>query len=142
MLQTLQVNEPLMSIRTTWIPALGFIVSAFAVGVPYFLTPYGELNLPSALYGPELCVLVAAAALTLGCGAAPFWKGVAIFGACIPTIIFVRVTLDTAADPNSHNLWPLEIVIGSVVGTLCAFAGALIGWIVSRLRNRSAVIAS
>jgi len=47
-----------MTVRTKWIPALGFSVSALAVGVPYMLIPYRELNLPSALYGPELCVLV------------------------------------------------------------------------------------
>jgi hypothetical protein len=48
-----------MSVRTVWIPAFGFIVSALAVGLPYFLTPYRELNLPNALYGPGLFVLVA-----------------------------------------------------------------------------------
>lgn len=135
------MNRP-MNARSRWIPAFGFVVSALAVGVPYFLTPYRELNLPSALYGPELCVLVAAAALTLGCGATTFWRAVAIFGACIPIIIFLRVTLETAADPTSHNLWPLEIVIGAFVGTLCAFAGAVGGWIISRLCGRGGAIAS
>jgi hypothetical protein len=66
-----------MIVRTTWIPALGFMVSALAAGVPYFLIPYSELNLPDALYGPGLCMLVATAALTVGCGATTFWKGVA-----------------------------------------------------------------
>jgi hypothetical protein len=125
-----------MSVRTRWIPAWGFIVSALAVGVPYFLTPYRELNLPNALYGPSLCVLVATAALTLGCSATTFWKGVAIIGASIPAIILLRVAAETAADPTSHNLWPFEIIIGSIVGALCAFAGALVGWVSSRLRGR------
>jgi hypothetical protein len=125
-----------MKVRTKWMPAFGFIVSALAVGVPYFLIPYRELNLPSALYGSELCVLVATAALTLGCGATSFWKGVATIGASVPAIILLRVAVETAADPTSHNLWPFEIIIGSIVSALCAFAGALVGSIISKLRGR------
>lgn len=127
-----------MSVRTKWIPASGFIVSALAVGVPYFLIPYRELNLPDALYGPGLCVVVVTAALTLACGATTFWKGVVIIGAAIPASILLRVAVETAADPTSHNLWPFEIIIGSMVGALCAFTGSLIGWIVAKLRGRQA----
>ena len=125
-----------MSVRTRWIPAFGFSVSALAVGVPYFLIPYRELNLPGALNGPELCVLVATAALTLGCGATTFWKNVAIIGAAVPAIILLRIAVETAADPTSHNLWPFEIIIGSIVSALCAFMGSLMGWIISKLRGR------
>jgi hypothetical protein len=130
-----------MSVRTKWIPAFGFSVSALAVGVPYFLIPYRELNLPSALYGPGLCVLVATAALTLACGATNFWKNVAIIGAAVPAVISLRVAVETAADPTSHNLWPFEIIIGSIVSALCAFAGSLIGCIISKLRGRDRVSA-
>ena len=130
-----------MTVRTKWIPALGFSVSALAVGVPYMLIPYRELNLPSALYGPELCVLVATAALTHGCGATTFWKSVAIIGAAVPAIILLRVAVETAADPTSHNLWPFEIIIGSIISALCAFTGSLIGWIISKLRSRDGAIA-
>jgi hypothetical protein len=125
-----------MIVRTTWIPAFGFMVSALAVGVPYFLIPYSELNLPDALYGPGLCMLVATAALTVGCGATTFWKGVAIVSASAPAAILLRVGMDTTADSTSHNLWPFEIVIGSIVSAPCAFAGALIGWIVAKLHAR------
>lgn len=125
-----------MSVRTRWIPAFGFSVSALAVGVPYFLIPYRELNLPGALYGPGLCVLVATAALTLGCGATTFWKNVAIIGAAVPAIILLRVAVETVADPTSHNLWPFEVIIGSIVSALCAFIGSLMGWIMSKLRGR------
>ena len=131
-----------MSVRAKWIPAFGFIVSALAVGVPYILIPYRDLNLPSALYGPGLCVLVVAAALTLGCAATTFWKGVAIIGASVPAIILLRVAVETAADPTSHNLWPFEIVIGSIVSALCAFAGALVGWIIWKLRGRDSAVRS
>lgn len=129
-----------MSARTKYFPALGFIVSALAVGVPYFLIPYRELNLPNALYGPGLGVLVATAALTLGCGATTFWKCVAIIGASVPTIILLRVALETAADPTSHNLWPFEMILGSIVGAVCAFAGSFIGWVVAKVRGRGEII--
>jgi hypothetical protein len=138
MLQVLVSMIVPMSVPTRWILAFGFIVSALAVGVPYFLIPYRELNLPDALYGPGLCVFVATAALTRACGASTFWKGVAIIGAAIPAAILARVAVDTAADPTSHNLWPFEIIIGSMVGALGAFAGSLIGWIVAKVRSRMA----
>lgn len=126
-----------MNVRTKWIPACGFVVSLLAVGVPYFLIPYRELNLPDALYGPGLCVLVATAALTLACDATTFWKGVAIIGSATPASVLLRVAVDTAADPASHNLWPFEVIMGSLVGALCAFTGSLIGWIVAKVRSRS-----
>jgi hypothetical protein len=128
-------------VRAKWIPAFGFVISALAVGVPYFLIPYRELNLPTALHGPGLLVLVATAALTLGFAATTFWKGVAIIGASVPAIILLRVAVETLADPTSHNLWPLEIIIGSVVSAPCAFVGALLGWAISKLRSRDSAIA-
>ena len=131
-----------MSVRTRRIPSLGFVVSALAVGVPYFLIPYHEVNRPNALYRPGLCVLVAVAALTVGRGVTSFWKAGVIIGACVPAIILLRVAVETAADPTSHNPWPFEITIGSIVGALCAFAGALVGWIISKLRGRDSTIAS
>jgi hypothetical protein len=69
-----------MGIPAKWIPRLGFIVSMLAVGVPYWLIPYGseDFSLPSALYGPQLVVLVLAAALVVGSGAIGFWKGFAM----------------------------------------------------------------
>lgn len=130
-----------MRLRRKWILIFGFAASAFAVGVPYFLTAYRELNLPSALYGPGLCVLVAAAALTFVYGATTFWKNVLIIGAAIPAIIMLRVVVDTIADPTSHNLWPFEIVIGSLVAAPCAFTGSVMGWIIVKLCRRGVSIA-
>jgi hypothetical protein len=130
-----------MSVRTKWIPAFGFSVSAVVVGVPYLLIPYRELNLLGALYGRGLCVLVATGALAVGCGATTFWKNVAIMGAAVPAIILLRVAVGTAADPTSHNLWPFEIIIGSIVSALGAFTGSLMCWVISKLRSRDEAIA-
>jgi hypothetical protein len=46
--------------RRTWLYA-GFNTGACAVGIPYWLTPYGQVNLPSALLTPALMVVVVAA---------------------------------------------------------------------------------
>ena len=39
----------------------------------------------------------------------------------------IRILIDGAADPTSHNLWPFEIVFGFVKTALYAGAGALVG---------------
>jgi hypothetical protein len=122
------------------IPWLGFIVSVLAVGLPYWLIPYGsrEFSLPSALYGPQLCVPVLAAALAVGSGAAGFWKGLALLGASIPAAVMLRVVAEVIIDPTSHNLWPFEIIISAMVSAPCALAGAFIGWIAWQIRGRIA----
>lgn len=48
-------------------------------------------------------------------------------GAAVPAPILARITVDTAKDPTSHNLWPFEFIIAAVIGVLCSTAGALIG---------------
>jgi len=133
-----------MGIPAKWIPRLGFIVSMLAVGVPYWLIPYNSKNfsLPSALYGPQLVVPVLAAALAVGSGAIGFWKGFALIGAAIPAALMARVVFEGILDPTSHNLWPFEIVIGAMVSAPCAFAGALVGWMVWKLRGGSSAIES
>ncbi len=43
--------------------------------------------------------------------------------ACVVLFVVLRIIVDTARDPTSHNLWPFEILIfGSVA---LAIVGAL-----------------
>jgi hypothetical protein len=43
------------------------------------------------------------------------WRGGWRMAACVPLAAFgfvvLRIIVDTSADPTSHNLWPLEVVI-------------------------------
>ena len=108
-----------------WKP--GFTLAFFTVGLPYWLIPYGKLNLPGALLGPGLVVVLAAAALARGYSGKSFLRSVAVMGSAVPAAVLARVIVDVVRDPTSHNLWPFEIVIAMLVGAAAAVAGALLG---------------
>ena len=109
-----------------WWP-LGFLAAFFAVGVPYWLIPYIKLNLPDAVLGAGLFVVISAAALARAYLGRPFWLVVAVMGSAIPAVVIVRVVVDGLRDSTSHNLWPFEVAIAVVVGGVAALAGTLLG---------------
>jgi hypothetical protein len=118
-----------------WPLALALGTAVVVCGVPYWLLPLKTLNLPDALpaYAP-LVVGVAALLLAMGLGL----RGRSAFGwasAILPLVAFVRVLLDVANDPTSHNLWPFELVIAGGVGLLPAAAGAALGVLINRMRR-------
>lgn len=43
------------------------------------------------------------------------------------------VVVETAADPTSHNLWPLEAMIALVLGLVAAAPGVAAGALVARV---------
>jgi hypothetical protein len=45
----------------------------------------------------------------------------------------LRVVVDAVIDPTTHNLWPFEVVIASLVGGACSILGAAIGLLAARL---------
>ncbi len=120
-----------------WLP-IAFLLSFFAVGVPYWLIPYNKLNLPGALMEPGLFVVMGAALMLRLRGSATFWKIVLIVGTAVPASVFARVVWDGMKDPTSHNLWPIEIIIALLLGLSCAVAGAVAGSLLSTLASRHA----
>lgn len=111
--------------RAWWLAC--WLAGFLTVGWTCWSVPYGSVNLPDALYGPGLVVVaVAAMALRMFAGArfAPAWLACA---AVPPAVVLARIIVETAHDPTSHNLWPFEIVIATVVGLVVALAGALLG---------------
>ena len=121
--------------RKYWLQ-LGFAAAFFAVGVPYWRISYNRLNLPGAVLGAGLLVVVAAAALARVYSGRRFIRVAAIIGSSVPAVVMVRVVFDGFRDSTSHNLWPFELVIAAFVGGVAAFAGALLGSAVSRLSRR------
>lgn len=107
--------------------ASAFVVCFLAVGIPYWQVPYAKVSLPSTLYGPGLIVVAALAAATRAIGRARLRAVILTVGAAVPAPILVRISIDTAKDPTSHNLWPFEVVIAAVLGAVCSSAGALAG---------------
>lgn len=122
-----------MRARAVYWLASAFVVSFLAVGIPYWQVPYAKVSLPSTLYGPGLIVVAALAAATRAIGRARLRAVILTVGAAVPAPILVRISIDTAKDPTSHNLWPFEVVIAAVLGALCSSAGALAGSVLTYL---------
>jgi multisubunit Na+/H+ antiporter MnhG subunit len=90
-----------------------FLAGFLAIGVPYWPIPYNKVSLPNTLYGTGLVVVGVAAAAARAFGKAHFLAAVFVAGAAIPAAVIARVAVETSRDPTSHNLWPLEVIIGS-----------------------------
>ena len=90
-------------------------------------------QLPNALLGFGLWFVALAACVArwrLGLGLLP---AAVAAGAGVPLAVMGKVAWDVARDPTSHNLWPFEVAIALAVGAIPALAGAIGGWVLSRL---------
>ncbi len=110
--------------RSTRMLLLALVLPILAVGLPYWGRPYAELQLPGALlWWPLALVFFGAVASRLaGAGFVASWL---VAGAPLALVVGVRVLRDTAADPSTHNLWPLELMIAGALGWGMALLGAL-----------------
>jgi hypothetical protein len=104
-----------------------FLGAVLIVGIPYWRVAYAQAQLPSVLMGPPLLAVVLAAFVVRRFAAAGFARATFVTALVVPCVVMARVTVETSADPTSHNLWPFEVVIGMGVGILAAAAGALLG---------------
>lgn len=122
--------------RAMLVLAASFLACALAIGIPYFALEYSQVNLPNSLFGWGLLLVLALAALIRFSGSAGFLSTAAIMALVAPVVVMARVAADTARDPTSHNLWPLEVVIAGLVGLIVAAAGATAGSLVRWAMNR------
>ena len=109
-----------------WLAA-AFMVGFSSVGVPYWQIAYSKVSLPDTLYGAGILVVFVMAAAARALGKARLMAVILVVGAAVPAAVLARVAVDTASDPTSHNLWPLELIIAAVVGMVSSSAGALVG---------------
>lgn len=119
-------------IKSLWLP-LSVAVSFLAVGIPYWWIPYGKVNLPSALVGPSLIVVVISALLLRIYGGATLWRVIWTVGGSVALAVMARVVVEGMQDPTSHNLWPLEVIIALAIGFACSASGAITGSLIARL---------
>ena len=112
--------------------AFAWLSSAFglclvAVGLPFWLTPYSQLDLPDALILPGLLAVAPLAAglrfLSVSRSAA---ISVTLVGAMLVANI-ARITVDTSIDPTTHNLFPFELAITTIYGAAFAVGGCIVG---------------
>lgn len=105
----------------------GLLLCLLVIGVPYWLMPYNDVTLPTAILGPGLLAIAILALVLRSMKKMTFWRIVIISGAVVPAAVFLRVIWEVIAEPTSHNLWPFEIIIAVFVGAIPALAGALFG---------------
>jgi hypothetical protein len=115
---------------TLWLIA-AFIVSFIAVGVPYFLAPYHQTDFTD-LFGPGTLVLVLAAAASVRLARAPVWLAVPTMASVMPAVVLLRIIVDVAMDPTTHNLWPLELAIAAPLGLMVGGGAAVVGALLGR----------
>lgn len=114
----------------------GFLISMLGVGIPYWMIPYHRVNLPGTLVEPALVMVPLVALWLRAAGIASLQRAVTFIGSAVPAAVIVRILVETGKDPTSHNLWPFEIIIASLLGYGCALAGALVGHFVRVIWDR------
>ena len=129
-----------MTLRTAFWLVAAFVMSFFAVGFPYWQMPYATVSLPSSLYGMGLVMVGVLAVAACAIGKARLLTTILAVGAAVPAAILVRIAVDTAKDPTSHNLWPFELIIAAVIGVLCSTAGGLIGSMAAMFSRRKGTV--
>ncbi len=112
--------------RARWWMLATFLVLVTIIGVPFWRIPYSQVNLPDALLTPGLLAVVAGAVLLRVKAMVTRQSAFLAAGAAVPAAVVLRIVVETVADPTSHNLWPFEVVIASVLGMAAAGAGVLL----------------
>jgi len=125
-----------MTPRAAYWLVIAFVLSFFAVGVPYWKIPYTKVSLPSTLYDRGFLVVGVLAAAARALGKTGFLAVTLAVGAAVPAPILARIAVDTVKDPTSHNLWPFELIITAVLGVICSSAGTLVGSVPLLLSRR------
>jgi hypothetical protein len=129
MITTKQAVTPIVKRQDTN-PKLLLITCAicfFAVGIPFWIVPYYQVNLPTSLSDISLLVVALAAFLVRHRKAIDFWMGASFVGMTVPGVVMIRIIVETTKDPTSHNLWPFEVIIAAFFGYAYALAGTIAG---------------
>jgi hypothetical protein len=128
------IGEPARP-RGLWFALLVIGLTTAAIAAPYWAASYDDVR-DDGIFGSFFLVALALFLGTFLAGAAtatPLWIVVTgMFGAT-PVAVVGRVVLDTATDPTSHNLWPLEVVVACVLSVPPILAAAGLAWAVRRL---------
>ncbi len=115
-----------MTARRRYLLPLACNAGFLLVGLPRWIAPYNaefpEPGMLAALAGLAAIAMMLVAARAASPRLA--WLAMAL---CLPAATLARVIVETAADPTSHNLWPLELVFAWFVGAAAVLPGILVG---------------
>ncbi len=123
--------------RTLWLIAT-FAAPFVVAGIANWRLPYNEGQLPDVLLGlPGLFALLVAALCRVFAPASVLTVAGLVCAAMV-SVVVVRIGVDVAADPTSHNLLPFEILIAAVIGFAEGLIGALAGSAISFVSRKFA----
>lgn len=122
--------------HSKYLSIFAFWICFFSLGIPYGLQPYEQLTLPNSLFGFGLIVVFAAAFYLAGVARLPGLEALLLPALAVPTVVVVRIVVDIFLVPDSHNLWPFELLISLILGFLVAGPGAVLGSVLSRQMNK------
>jgi len=60
------------------------------------------------------------------------WRAATIVPMAITGFVVLRIVIDLARDPTSHNLWPLEIVLAGLASTALMGILMFLRWLVGK----------
>lgn len=110
-----------------------FLLCFFTAGIPFWRTPYAEVNLPNAFYGVSSVAVFVTGALLATVFRFSFQRSLAVSALVFPAVLLARVLVEASLEPSLHNLWPLALAIAAVFGFITGGAGALLGWLLARV---------
>jgi len=115
-------------------PGLLWFSAAFLVsGLPWWLAPYNRFTLSHPLAILGCLALVGMSAWVAGGTSLGLARGGLVVGAGVPCAVLVRVVVEMAGEPTSHNLWPFEVVLAGLFGFSIAYAAGGLGWLCRRI---------
>lgn len=118
-----------------WWSIAAFVVGILVVGLPFWLIPYGSVQLPGSLATWSMAAIGVIAALLVASGTTRFWRTIVVTAGAVPAAIMFRVIVEAAQDPTSHNLFPFELALGIWRALFYVVPGAIVGLLVHRLRS-------
>jgi hypothetical protein len=112
-----------------WRIVVSVAAGVLACGLPLWPIPYARVSMTE---NPSGWVWLIGAGAAGALSAILLRRGSGMPALCVALgfvlAVVGRVSVETARDPTSHNLWPFEVVIAGTIG----FAGGFLGAVVAR----------
>ena len=114
--------------------ALVAALTAVVIAVPYWSSSYATVRDDGIFtwFWPVELALLLGTVLAGSLSHARLWAVMAVMLTCVPIAVMGRVVRDTAADPASHNLWPIAVVLSMIISVPPICVGGLLAWAIRR----------
>lgn len=117
----------------SWRLIVSLLAGTVACGAPYWPVAYRDVSLPGTPATSTLLIGGAAAGLLASYLLRPTrFTPILVTAGGFVLAVMGRVTVEVAADPTSHNLWPFEVVIIGGIGLVAGAIGTGIGLLLWR----------